>query len=1472
MSDSTGGIRASGSGSVAEQLRRISLTDEISFGPWKSKLTSVMVSEDCMGIVNGTELEPVEIAEVINGDRIVMNDAAVERRHNEVKSWRKRYNKASSLITQSLDNSIVMSLDVHQGNPILMWTQLNADYNIVSDALKTSSRTDFLTFMMEEEDSLFDSKFRFGDLLRKVTEQGGAISVEDRLATLLGSLPPKFHLVRDVYYGQRPLPNIQYLWDMMSISEKAVKRRLAMLEASGSGGGAYYQSGGRGGGRAGGFRGGRAGGSGSGAGRSGVFKKLGDDNCYRCGESDHWSNECPKKGSVCGWCGGVGHLEVTCYSKESGVPRGSKAGSPRGGARGGARGRGRGRRGGYGRYGEGEEEYDPGPGHADVLMGEVNVGSGDGDGVIGSFVADSGADYHMSGDRSLFRTIEKVPNRFFVKQIKGEVDIKEWGSILLRTDKGDGVNGDLELKEVLYLPGMKVNIFSLQRIRKIGECSYTFEGKPTPGKKIPIYDKMGRQIATMEESSKARPTLMCEVARHGGEKEVEGEVLGAKGIDIGLLHKRLGHTSRGGLERLVREQMVRGLEDGLQGELKMCRGCKMGRSSEKPHPRKNPIYRAKEQLELVHTDIAGPFKPVAVGGGGGQYNLVIIDDFSRKSWTIPLRRKSDTKVALKDWITVNENQVGKRVKRLRSDNGGEFIDGELGRWFREHGILHQTIPARSPQSNGVAERMNRTLQDRARSMLVGAGLGGGFWVEAIGTASYIRNRGPVEGLSKTPDELWSGSVPSVKHLRAFGSKAYVSLEKFKRGGKMGETKWEGVIVGYPRNSVGYRVWDPVRGKVFNVGVPDIDESVEPGWWKKGAAGVVVEDLDPIIFPDLEDDFPAISDVEVEAEAVDEVLPELVEDESDDEGDEEGGGDGGGGAGDDWGPEDDAPEAGTPAGDMMEELGGSSPRHSNRPNRGVPPPRYIEAFLANGAGADMGEFPQTAWEALSGEDEEKWRLAMDSEMASLVENGVYELVERPEGKKVLGCRWIFRIKTDENGNQVKHKARVVAKGYNQVEGESYFQIFSPTVRFESVRQLAAVGASRGLRMHQMDVTTAFLYAPLMEEVYMERPEGTAEEGDHRVMRLLKCLYGLKQSPREWNKCVHEVLQKLGFTRLKSDVGIYVKGEGADAIYLALYVDDMFIVGEKLEGIEEVKRGLGREFKMKDLGEAKFLLGIEIRRQENGDVLLVQEKYAREVVERYNMGGSKPVSTPLELGTHLDSSQQPSSDAEREAMFSIPYRSAIGSLMYLATCTRPDISAAVSELSKFSQNPGAEHWEGVKRVVRYVGATAGDGLMFRRGAQIAVWGYSDAGHAGDHETSRGRHGYVFLSAGAAVSWRSSMMKLVTHSSCESEYVGLSEAGNEAVHLRQLQGELGIGEGSVVIMGDNESSIKLALNPVFHRRSKHIQIKFHSLRDRIEEGSIELCKVDTGLNAADMLTKNVGVGVLKICKGLVGMVTSG
>ena len=349
--------------------------------------------------------------------------------------------------------------------------------------------------------------------------------------------------------------------------------------------------------------------------------------------------------------------------------------------------------------------------------------------------------------------------------------------------------------------------------------------------------------------------------------------------------------------------------------------------------------------------------------------------------------------------------------------------------------------------------------------------------------------------------------------------------------------------------------------------------------------------------------------------------------------------------------------------------------------------------------------------------------------------------------------------------------------------------------------------------------------------------------------------------------------MGFTRLVSDFGVYVKGDGNNRVYLALYVDDLFIVSKRIEWIREVKKMLNQEFKMKDLGEACFLLGMEIRRLAGGDVFVVQEKYAKSVVARFGMDKSKPASTPLEPGSKLSMKQKPESEAERELMACYPYREAIGSLTYLMTVTRPDLGAAVSILSRFSQDPGMAHWEGVKRVLRYVHGSTDVGLLYKKGSQVSTWGYADVIHSSEEE-ARGPPGYVFMSGGAAISWRSSLLEVITHSSCESEYVALSGAANEGVYLRKLQGELGIKNvnGGTLIVGDNESCQKLAENPVFHRRSKHILVKFHSVREHVKHGRIVLQQIGTKAMGADIMTKCVSVGVLKENMRLIGMSRGG
>ncbi|KAK1629218.1 hypothetical protein QYE76_003533 [Lolium multiflorum] len=503
-----------------------------------------------------------------------------------------------------------------------------------------------------------------------------------------------------------------------------------------------------------------------------------------------------------------------------------------------------------------------------------------------------------------------------------------------------------------------------------------------------------------------------------------------------------------------------------------------------------------------------------------------------------------------------------------------------------------------------------------------------------------------------------------------------------------------------------------------------------------------------------------------------------------------------------------------------------------------------------------EDPATYEEAMMSPDSNKWQEAMKSEMGSMYDNKVWTLVDLPDSRKAVENKWIFKRKTDADGNITVYKARLVAKGFRQIQGVDYDETFSPVAKLKSVRILLAIAAFFDYEIWQMDVKTAFLNGDIEEELYMVQPKGFVDpKNADKVCKLQRSIYGLKQASRSWNRRFDKVIKDFGFIQCHGEACIYKKVSGSSVAFLILYVDDILLIGNDIELLSSVKGYLNNSFSMKDLGEASYILGIKIYRDRSRRLIgLSQSTYLDKILKKFRMDESKKGFLPMLPGKVLSKTQGPATAEERERMSQIPYASAVGSIMYAMLCTRPDIAHAVSLTSRYQSDPGMEHWTAVKNILKYLKRTKDMFLCYGGDQELVVTSYTDASWNTDPDDSKSQSGYVFILNGAAVSWASSKQCTVAKSSTESEYIAASEASS-AVWMKRFIVELGVVPSALdpfVIYCDNMGAIANAQEPRSHKRLKHIKLRYHSIREYIEDGEVKICKVHTDLNVADPLTK--------------------
>lgn len=538
-------------------------------------------------------------------------------------------------------------------------------------------------------------------------------------------------------------------------------------------------------------------------------------------------------------------------------------------------------------------------------------------------------------------------------------------------------------------------------------------------------------------------------------------------------------------------------------------------------------------------------------------------------------------------------------------------------------------------------------------------------------------------------------------------------------------------------------------------------------------------------------------------------------------------------------------------------------------------------------AGLAEVPLK--QAISGAEANEWYRAVGEEVRSLVKNNTWDLVDRPSGGIVIGGRFVLRNKFKPDGTLERRKARMVARGFAQRPGIHFNETFAPVARLSSVRLCVAVAARHGMRIRQFDVATAYLNGFLEEEILMEPPELLAEglevlirseDGNsdlrkkaesmlvelrtgNKVCRLRKALYGLRQAGRSWYIKLDKVLRRFGAKPSNADPCVYLMGHGEDVSLIVVYVDDVLMMSRNVGKISEFGNYLSKEFDVRDLGDASHCLGIEFSRKQ-GRIGMHQTGYIREVLARFGMTDSRPVLTPMDVNVKLKKAEGEASAEDGN----LPYRELVGALMYLAVATRPDIAFAVSALSQFCNSYSRIHWTAAKRVLRYLKGTMDLGLVFRPDAD-PLRGYVDADWASCLDDRRSYTGFSFLLSNGPVSWDAKKQRTVALSTTESEYMALTEATKEAIFLRGFLSEMGLMDlAEVTIYGDNMGAKKLAENPVFHARSKHIDVRHHFVRSALKEKLIDIRHVSTEDMGADVLTKGLPGPKHRRCLELLGL----
>lgn len=1045
-------------------------------------------------------------------------------------------------------------------------------------------------------------------------------------------------------------------------------------------------------------------------------------------------------------------------------------------------------------------------------------------------------------------------------------------------------------------------------------------------------------------------------------------------------HHRLGHQGINVLRTANQEYNLDIPLNALNTSMASCIVCIQSKSTRSQiHRAADPQYNAQRVLHILHSDLSGPMS-VSKGKkkircptiGQYLYALVIIDEYSHTVFVELLRDKSETAALVIHIIDRLHIQTQYYVMRFHSDGGGEYKSKELKEQMDVRGITLTHTTADTPQHNGVAERINRTLFELVRSFLIHAQAPPELWGEALLWAAFLYNVTPHAVTNNTaPLVLLRNYRFDLKKLRVWGCDAYV-LKLSSQQSKLEPRTRAGVFVGYDEASASYRIMDPNTLFIMKSRDVKFDEtSFTQLNQVKARSGHGNFDrrnyqfINPFSTAEdeqlddnglWEEEMPSpSSDIEVvkkpnsdATDEADEATSRTSSAESEATSRPSGAGSEAIDANESKGEESTTNECdlkdGHAAGQKVEEerdnriepnlskvskqartlitqFNSWSRKHIvptesrlgrvTRNGRAIVPPPdrpaasdpnnydpvdmhraltdrvnlFIEQdeciqqceqaslFIQQDLDAEEyifsallpGTEPAQYKDAIKSPEADEWKAAMREEYSSLEKLGVWKIVPCPEGVTPLKGRWVFKNKLGEENQLVRRKARFVAKGYLQSYGRDFFETHAPVAKMKSIKMVLSIVASQDLELHQLDFDTAFLNATVEEDIYMEQPEGFYQGDTPKlVLKLIKALYGLKQAPRQWNATIDAFMQKLSWKPLRSDSCVYIKLTRSNRLMiLCLYVDDTIVAFDKEDREEWFadKKTIADTYAIKDLGECNWILNMKVtRNRDTKTTTLSQQAYVERMINQFGINEARRLSSAVPITTS-DLSQPPNKTKAipLEADQFELYRSMIGSLLYAANITRVDICFAVAQLCRYTAAPCQHHMQAAQDVFRYLRDTPNRCLLFGRrqhpNSSPRLEIFTDSDWASDRSDRKSTTGCVVRFNNDIINWLSKKQKSVAVSTAEAEYMAMAEGVKEALWCRSWIAEVFNIDVCARLRCDNTAANNLGKNDVIHDRSKHIDIRYHFIRDEQKKEHINVMHVKSCDNQADILTKAVG-----------------